>query len=551
MISGQASHPLEEYLRVAYTHLPIFSVLLLAVIAIILAWSFQRTRSAIVCLSTTPWLSVLFVLSLVLFAASATQLVGYQAAALYLGSFGFLLSGFLIVPLTVSSKIFASNIFSYTWEVSDRSSFSLTNKHVFILLAAMMLLVFADRFHTYGEAYERDLMVYMTIADRLLDGWPLYSVLWDHKPPAIHWTYASFVALFGVTPLSLFLLGYSAFVVTLFGCYVAGKQLRGKLSGLLSAAVWSLINGDIFLQANQPNVEVFVNACLVWAIALVLEEAERTSVLRYAFIGFLFFVSTLYKTNAITVPFLVLLTHLLYSAFQPGWNWGSSYRFRVGLSQVFASGVVAAGGWAVVFIAFFIIGEFDDFRMAVFDYNREYAGDIFKNIAVSLLPGYWTPWLLPYGWLLLSVLTFSIFLATNRRDRKAGIILAYFVGTWLAVALPGKFFPHYYQLLLPPIAIVAGWLGAAVLLANKRPFAVLYVTLLALPFAARVFQTLIPINEVPIAKYGDQGFEFLETKNIAEWINNNLAREAIIYNWGGRTWCVLLESAAKPVWIRV
>ena len=42
-------------------------------------------------------------------------------------------------------------------------------------------------------------MVYTTVADGMLDGRTLYQSIWDHKPPAIHVTYAAAVALFGAT----------------------------------------------------------------------------------------------------------------------------------------------------------------------------------------------------------------------------------------------------------------------------------------------------------------------------------------------------------------
>jgi hypothetical protein len=41
------------------------------------------------------------------------------------------------------------------------------------------------------------------------------------------------------------------------------------------------------------------------------------------------------------------------------------------------------------------------------------------------------------------------------------LLLAFGIGTQLAVVLPGRFFAHYYQLWLPPLAIGAGWTLAA------------------------------------------------------------------------------------------
>ena len=43
----------------------------------------------------------------------------------------------------------------------------------------------------YNEPLERDLTTYAVIAHEMLEGKALYSELWDHKPPAIHVTYAA------------------------------------------------------------------------------------------------------------------------------------------------------------------------------------------------------------------------------------------------------------------------------------------------------------------------------------------------------------------------
>ena len=70
--------------------------------------------------------------------------------------------------------------------------------------------------------------------------------------------------------------------------------------GLWAAAFWALISGDMYLQANQPNTEVFQNLCLVWAFALLLRmPGGRVALGRAATIAALFALASLYKHVAL------------------------------------------------------------------------------------------------------------------------------------------------------------------------------------------------------------------------------------------------------------
>ncbi len=134
------------------------------------------------------------------------------------------------------------------------------------VLSLLAVVTVVARLHTYGEPLERDLATYAVIRHELRQGRTLYSDLWDHKPPAIHVTYAAAEGLAGFGPGSVYLLGVLAALATLVGVFWAGKTRRlGPVTGLWAAAFWTVAAGDLTLQGNQPNTEVFLNACLIWA----------------------------------------------------------------------------------------------------------------------------------------------------------------------------------------------------------------------------------------------------------------------------------------------
>src|SRR5690349_11314852 len=59
------------------------------------------------------------------------------------------------------------------------------------VLGALAVLIVLARWHTYSEPLERDITTYAVIAHQILEGKLLYTELFDHKPPAVHTTYAA------------------------------------------------------------------------------------------------------------------------------------------------------------------------------------------------------------------------------------------------------------------------------------------------------------------------------------------------------------------------
>jgi len=94
----------------------------------------------------------------------------------------------------------------------------------------------------------------------------------------------------------------------------AAARLAGAvvLIALLWGAVfWTLVCGDVWLQANQPNAEVFINACVVWAFALLVRAGGRPRLWRALAIGGLFALASLYKPIAIAPAALLGLAHVV------------------------------------------------------------------------------------------------------------------------------------------------------------------------------------------------------------------------------------------------
>jgi hypothetical protein len=399
------------------------------------------------------------------------------------------------------------------------------------LLAACVVVLALQRLHTYDEPLERDLTTYAVVGHEMLRGRKLYSELWDNKSPAVYATYALGEIVAGYGPLAMFLLGVGAAVITLLGIYAAVRTSADSAAGLWAGAAWTLVSADRALQANQPNIEVFLNAALVWLFVLFTARSARPLA-----IGALSALASLYKL--VILPLLVVY-HVMHVAVAPA---GSRRR---AVRDVLSSVLVLIAAWAAVLGYFAATGRGTEFWQAVFAYNESFAGSLLDNIRIGLTPAQLMP---PELWcalpLALLALIGTAWLIRARHRQIAGAWCAYAIGIAAAVALPGKFWPHYYQLWLPLYCIGAGiglhaigqWIGRARTGLTARAAArwrdAIGATALAVVLATELPLYAQSPEAWSIAKYGPV---FRDVKLLAADVDALLGPDETFFEWGDET----------------
>ena len=398
------------------------------------------------------------------------------------------------------------------------------------VLAGLCALVFFLRLHTYDEPLERDLTTYAVIAHEMLDGKALYSDLWDHKPPAIHVTYAAAESVAGYGRDSIFLMNMVGALGILLAVYFAGCAAGGgKIGGLVAAGIWALAAGDLALEGNQPNTELFLNLFLAAGFVVFIRAEKKGLGWKGALLaGCLFALASLYKQVAAVPAALIAFTYL--ASARPD-------RRRRALAEAILVGAIGAMAWALVFAYFFARGHGQAFFDAVFNYNRYYSGSIWRNLTHA------PEWssesleqlavLFPIGILCAAGIVLGLIFGPRR---PWVFLLAFAAGAQVAVRLPGHAFPHYYQLWLPPLVIGAGW--SVALLQRTLPVrlaplsygtaGVVCLVLLALEWPCYK----LPAADWSVKKYGGI---FLETEQLAGRIDKLLAPGESFYEWGSES----------------
>jgi len=408
-----------------------------------------------------------------------------------------------------------------------------------ILLAVIAGGIALGRVHTYDEPLDRDVATYVLIGGEMFHGRALYADLWDNKPPALYGAFAAAQFLATEPHTVVFLVGLLCAWATAIALYLGGSWSAGPVAGLWIAAFWALLSADLPLQANQPNTEALINACLAIAFAALMGIGARPLDSRGVLAGLALAAAIMLKI--ITAP-LALAWSVVHAIVPPA---GVS-RSRAAVQAAVLLGLCAVGA-AAVGAYFAATGRWTDLWSALVVHNRLYAGPLLPNLREGLRPARLFPTFLRDVLPLLAAILPALVLAlVTRWSRRVVLLVAWLATVPLAIAAPGKFYPHYYQLWLPPLCIAAGWSLAALGQRTRRPTAVTAgggaAVALALAFQVAPAYALSAADWSD-TKYGDV---FLRSRDIAREAGAMIGPGETLFQWGNEPEIYLYARRSPP-----
>ncbi len=315
-----------------------------------------------------------------------------------------------------------------------------------VVLCGLAILLAAARLRSYSEPKEWDIGTYTVIARELLAGKHLYADIWDIKPPGIFATFAAAQAIAGNDFAPVYLLSVLAAIVTMLGIYKAAST-HSPQAGLWAALFWCLLCYEPNIGGNLPNTEVFINAAVAWAFALWLRETADYKC--WLLIGALFALGSLYKHVALAPAACLGAFELLYPP--------PNTTRRTVLLHLATIAAVVAFIWGAVFLYFAATGRAWIIWETLVIYPHAYAGSFSTNVITSLAVSHLFPKVLSFALPAFITALFGAAFGARSHQRNWLYLAALAIGTQLAIALPGGFADHYYQLWFVPLAIAAGW----------------------------------------------------------------------------------------------
>jgi len=297
--------------------------------------------------------------------------------------------------------------------------------------------------------FERDEGEYAYIAWRMDFGEVPYLDWFDQKAPGIFWAYRLALALPGdpVTAVHGVAALFSA--CSAAALFLLALRLVGTAPAAVGAALFALISADPLIQGTAANAEIFMLLPIILANLLFLQVVEeaRPPPLRTLLVGLLVGLGVAFKqVAAVNAVFFVLAYPLLTQG----------QRRPARLAQFV--GWTALGGvlvWLPIFASFQARGALEAMIDATFLHNLSYVGSLSLSARIENLVQTLAVLRHSQGVAWVLALVGLVFLARGGRHRSALYLGGWALFSAVGVSASGQFFPHYFQQLLPAIAIAA------------------------------------------------------------------------------------------------
>ena len=339
----------------------------------------------------------------------------------------------------------------YNSSDSDRKMRMANWRIAFWGLLLVVLLTMVIRYGLISVPLERDEGEYAYGGQLILQGMLPYQQLYNMKLPGIYAAYAGLMTVFGQTHMGIHLGLMFINAATIVLIFLFAKQLYDWMVGLAAAAAFAIMSLLPSVQGIFANAEHFVilfSTGGLWILIKALDE-DRPWLLMIS--GLMLGSGFLMKQHGA----VFILFGGLYVVIQQ-----MRFRLVLGWHLFFKAGLFTFGAiipYGITCMIFVFSGAFDKFWFWTFKYAKAYATlaplsvgwRLFYDRALNIIQS------APLIWLLVLLGLPALWLDKHVRQRFIFVGL-FFVFSVMAIC-PGLYFrPHYFILLLPAAALLAG-----------------------------------------------------------------------------------------------
>ncbi len=398
-----------------------------------------------------------------------------------------------------------------------------------ILVCLAVAFAVAVRIRLLQIPLERDEGEFAYGGQLMLQGIPPYKLVYSMKFPGMYAAYAAFMAVFGQTIAGIhvgFILINAATIVLV---YLLGKRLFSTAGGVAAAAAYALMSLGTGVLGAQAHATHFVVIAALGGTLLLLRGIDSGRWYTLLGSGALYGVAVLMKQHgALFVAFgAAYLAWIYLNRHRDALLAGARYL------AIFLGGVTVP--LALTGLALKWAGVFNKFWFWTFTYAHEYAQEVSLHAGLVIFRTYFSNAVGPNLLIWIIALAGLVLIWLRKEDRAAAIFATFFlVFSFLAVC-PGLYFrEHYFVLMLPAIALLAGaavgvalnrWPGISVL--TYGVFCAALVTSIA-----QQQEYLFQMSPLDITREMYGANPFPEAEKIGEYIRTHAAKDATIAVFG-------------------
>ena len=329
------------------------------------------------------------------------------------------------------------------------------SKWPLILLAFSLIFILAVRLRLLDVPLERDEGGFAYIGKMMLEGQNLYTDLLDSKLPGLYFLYGIFVKVFGYTPSGVhagLLLCNLAATVLLF--FLLKKRFDASTAAWASL-VFAVTSTSFNVLGFAAHATQLLLPLSLGGLLVLVNELPRPQIRAKAVgvAGLLLGAAFLVKQQALFfMPFAALyLWAFLHEHGGGRRSWGAATYLTVWL----AAGSILP--YLLVFAYMGATGRAEAFWFWTFELPLQLEGshsraekvELFHFMSDMVLKGQWLLWLLA------AVSMAAVWFTKLGRSRKV-FAFAFPVLMFAAVLAGAAYYPHYWVLVLPALALLAG-----------------------------------------------------------------------------------------------
>lgn len=322
-------------------------------------------------------------------------------------------------------------------------------------MMAVLVLVVAVRVRLLNCPIERDEGEYAYAGQLMLQGIPPYELAYNMKFPGTYAAYAVIMALFGETPAAIHFGMIFVTTLTALMLFWLGKKILDATAGITAATFYAVLAASPSMLGLAGHATQFAAFFATAGLCVMWRARQSSSGLAAAAAGILLSFSILMKQHAV---FIALWAGMAFA--------GTCFRKtdisaskKSKLAAVFGAGIVLPFG--LCFLILWHAGVFGNFWFWTVQYARQYASITASIVPVAKLPHIFLYhfnlaisdfpllWLVPVAGL--GIIWF------DQRLKGLRLWVLGFCLAATATVFPGFYFrPHYFLLMLPALALLAG-----------------------------------------------------------------------------------------------
>lgn len=283
----------------------------------------------------------------------------------------------------------------------------------------------------------------------------------DQKPPAIFWAYQAALSLPFDPVVSVHVMGMLFSAASAAALFLLACRFMARRWALAAGGLFVLLSIDPRIQGTAANTEQFMLLPLILSqlafLSAMTEDEPLTAmqalavggrrILLMILAGALTGIAAAFKQVAFVNWFFLLAMYPVFTQ--------RDRRARGTLSFAGWSALGIAGVWGLVVLYFALRGGLPDMVSNVFTHNLDYVSgaawssrfDNLRETLTGLAPTQAAVWILSVVGMV------ALFLAG--RVRLFLFLAGWMITSLIGISVNGYFFPHYFQQMLPCLALAA------------------------------------------------------------------------------------------------